>query len=85
MPSENDVHRAREADRLANHEPMLVEALTNMRIKALNALAEVDATDADQIRKYQAKVACTEEFLVELAEIIVAGQVNGNATEEQPE
>lgn len=85
MPSENDVHRAREADRLANHEPLLVEALTNMRIKALNALAEVDATDADQIRKYQAKVACTEEFLVELAEIIVAGQVNGNATEEQPE
>ncbi len=75
MPTEEELfHRARQADRLVNHEPVLVEALTNMRISALNALAEVDPTNADEIRRYQAKVACTEDLLAELQGFILSGQ-----------
>ncbi len=73
MPTDIDAHRAKEADRLANHEPLLVEALTNMRLKALNELATVAETDLVTFRRLQAKVACTEDFLIELQEMIVSG------------
>jgi hypothetical protein len=74
VPTEIEQERARQADRLANHEPVLVEALTNMRMSALNELATVPETDLVRFRQLQAKVACTEEFLAELAGFILAGQ-----------
>ncbi len=81
MPTEEQAYRAQQADRLVNHEPLLVEALTNIRIRALNDLATVDPTKADDIRRYQAKVAVTEDILVELQEIIILGSTG----EPQPE
>ncbi len=82
MATEEERFRAQQADRLVNHEPLLVEALTNIRLNNLNALAQVDATDVDKIRKHQAMVACTEDILAELQAVIIAGASQGTQPEQ---
>lgn len=74
MPTEEEVHRAQQANRLVNHEPVLVEALTNMRISALNELATIKHSEKERFDTLQAKVACTEELLAELQGFILSGQ-----------
>lgn len=73
MPSDEEVERAKTADRLVNHEPLLVEALTNVRLKALTELGTVEPSNADAIRRLQAVVACTYELLMQLQTMIVQG------------
>lgn len=73
MLTEIDRHRAREADRLLNHEPLLKEALDSLKQRTLEALGAVEPTDADTIRKLQAVVLACEGIPIELAQIIAAG------------
>lgn len=73
MLTEIDRHRAREADRLLNHEPLLTEAIAALKQRTLEALGGVDPDNASQIRSLQAVVLACEGIPIELAQIIAAG------------
>jgi hypothetical protein len=81
--SEDDKNRAREAKRILS-EPLLVEALTNVRVNALNGLGTVEPTNTDEIRRLQAVVTCTYELLVERQTMIAkGGLLDGEVSGEQ--
>lgn len=58
-------HRAKEAKRLLN-EPVLAEALEDMRAEALEALSEVDATNVGEVQKFQAMVKAVAGIVTQL-------------------
>ena len=72
-----DKRRAAEATRLLN-EPLLAEAMTEVRMNALIALSEVDAGDMKEILRLQAIATCLND-VVELlrANITASGQSDG--------
>lgn len=81
MPSAEERHKAQQADRLLNHEPVLTAAIASLRQRTLEALAGVDPTNADEIRKLQAVIFACESIPMELEQMIIAGQ----STDTQPE
>lgn len=74
----NDLtHRAEEAKNLLSNE-LLAEALTEVRMDALVALGEVDATDTKEILRLQAIAHCLQEVRDKLeAAIIRTGERDG--------
>lgn len=58
-------HRAQEAKRLLN-EPVLADALEDMRMEALEALAEVDATNVAEVMKFQAMIKAVAGIVTQL-------------------
>lgn len=58
-------HRAQEASRLLN-EPVLADALEDMRMEALEALAEVDATNVAEVMKFQAMIKAVAGIVTQL-------------------
>lgn len=62
-------HLKREADRLAN-DTVLQTALANMRVDALERLANANASDVKEVLKFQMKVAAIDSFASELAAMI---------------
>lgn len=70
-------HRAEEAKNLLSNE-LLAEALTEVRMDALVALGEVDATDTKEILRLQAIAHCLQEVRDKLeAAIIRTGERDG--------
>lgn len=64
-------HYASEAKRILTDDTF-AEALTRVRVAALNELAEHDADDRTGIVRLQQKVAVTHEILAELQGMILA-------------
>ncbi len=77
-------HLAREAARLLNDE-VLAWAMTEVRTNALAALAEVNATDTDEIRRLQAIAGCLQQVRDLLHEAIIAtGEMDGGMSANEP-
>lgn len=72
-----DIYRAQHAQQLLGDD-LFAEMLTEVRVDALNALAECDATDADAIRHQQAIVAVTGAIRDKLTAVVLkTGQGDG--------
>lgn len=77
-------HLAREAARLLNDE-VLAWAMTEVRTNALAALAEVNATDTDEIRRLQAIAGCLQQVRDMLeAAILASGKMDGGMSANEP-
>lgn len=71
------IHYAKEAERLLKDDT-LAEAMTVVRMNALVALGEVDASDTKEILRLQAIAKCLDEVKAELERAILAiGQGDG--------
>ena len=71
-------HLAKEAARLKSDE-IFQKALTDIRIEALDALAEADADNYAAIVRLQQKVAVIDEIRTVLDRYIMAADVQENA------
>lgn len=80
------VERAERA-RFLLSDDLFAEMLTTIRLDALNALAEVDPDDKNQILRQQAIVAVTGEIksLLERCTLTTGGQDGGYSMTESPE
>ena len=75
---------AKEAARLLADDT-LAEAMTNVRMKALVALADVDAADTKEILRLQAIAGCLSDVRDELhAMILATGESDGGFDPNQP-
>lgn len=75
---------AKEAHRLLNDD-VLAWAMTEVRMNALVALATVDPTDTDEIRRLQAIAGCLEEVRGMLqAAILATGEMDGGMSASEP-
>lgn len=84
MATREQIHLANEAIRLLNDET-LAWAMTEVRTEALAALAEVDATNADEIRRLQAIAGCLQDVRDKLhAAILATGQGDGGVSMNEP-
>lgn len=72
MPTTEQEHLAREASRLLN-DATLAKALNEIRLDALTELAEVDAENANEIRRLQAIAGVCLEFVGTLQQYVIAG------------
>lgn len=72
MPTTEQEHLAREASRLLN-DATLAKALNEIRLDALTTLAEVDAENANEIRRLQAIAGVCLEFVETLQQYVIAG------------
>ena len=64
---------AREAERLCN-EPLLIEALENMKQNAMINLVSVNTSEIDEILQWQAIAKCVDGFKDSLTHAIIAGK-----------
>jgi len=69
----NTKERAKEAERLSK-DPVFMEALTDIRVDALEALAKVDPANANEIIGLQQRVAVIDEISLILARYIQQGK-----------
>lgn len=76
MPTDDEIYRGQEAKRLLN-EPLLADALTEIRMEAAREVLDLDPTpeNAEKIRKLQASARVCEEFVTILMRHILAGAV----------
>lgn len=74
----NPAHLAKEADRL-KHDEIFNRALADIRLEALEALAEADATNTVMILRLQQKVDVIDEIRTTLDRYIMAADVQENA------
>jgi hypothetical protein len=71
-------HLAKEADRLRN-DPIFINALAEIKLDALNALATANADDKTMILRLQQKAAVIDEIRTVLDRYIMAADVQENA------
>lgn len=67
-------HLAKEADRLKT-DPIFIQAMSDIRADALNALAVATADDLTMILRLQQKVAVIDEIRTTLDRYIIAADV----------
>jgi hypothetical protein len=77
MPSPTEEHYAKEAARLLNDET-LASAFETVKLNAMLALCDVDATDTKEIQRLQALANCLQEVRDALhAAILATGKSDG--------
>jgi len=80
MPDKSDIYRGQRASELLNDD-VFAEALNGVLMLSLTNLADLDATDADAIRKEQATVRVLRSIKDVLEEFIITGSVGNSGSE----
>ena len=84
MSTQAEEHYAKEATRLLSDDT-LATAFEAVRLKALVALGEADAFDAQEILRLQARAGCLSDVLEELKSAILAiGKSDGGFSPNEP-